>query len=187
MLGFGQVWSSNLPASHSPGAAPPVVTTWTPCPPRLGFQKVACPFCEPNTWYKISNYRHQILSPRRSETASPSLLRHFIFTGKAWPNVGHVLLCLSHAFYLFSTRQTHNKASFAGWPGNQFSTLYVRNAPAGPMGCTKCPKGISQVLAEQLWRSSTKALQFQRELRSLDFSSVSGSSLGLQTPSPQCV
>ena len=109
MLGFGQVWSSNLPASHSPGAAPPVVNTPTPCPPRLGFQKAACPFCEPNTWYKISNYRHQILSPRRSETASHSLLRLFIFTGKPWPNVGHILLCLIHAFYLFSTRLTHNK------------------------------------------------------------------------------
>lgn len=127
MLGVSQVWPQTSPGAIPWGSPKPSGSTVTPCPQMSGFQKVACPFCKSNTWNEIANYRHQILSPRRSENASNSLLRSFIFIEKPLPNIGHISLCLTHAFYLFSTRQTHN-ASFAGWSGIHLQgCLYIKH------------------------------------------------------------
>lgn len=104
MLDLSQVWASNSPQVTPLGQRRASSEHSDPSLQTSGFQKVACPFCESNTWYKISNYRHQILSPWRSETASHSLLRPFIFIGKLLPNIGHISLPPIHAFYLFWTR-----------------------------------------------------------------------------------
>lgn len=139
MLGVSWVWSSNLPMSYSPGAASNQQRAqWLPvCPQMSGFQKVACQFCESNTWYKISNYRHQILSARSSETASHSFYFHWKALAEHWPHFTRSDPC---SCYLLSARQTHY-ASLAGWPGNPFPGLLIaRNALAGPTRCASAPE-----------------------------------------------
>lgn len=120
--------------------------TVTPCPRQSGFQNIPCPVCESNTRYKISNYRHSILSPRRSEASNTSSLPDLFFCLES--------PCQTATFHSVRSRR------FICSPPDQRKMLHVPavqaihfqylcvHTPTIPACCLKRPRGISQVLAK---------------------------------------
>lgn len=120
--------------------------TVTPCPRQSGFQNIPCPVCESNTRYKISNYRHSILSPRRSEASNASSLPDLFFCLES-PCQTATFHSVRSRRFICSPPDERKMLHVLAVQAIHFQYLHV-HTPTIPACCLKRPRGISQVLAK---------------------------------------
>lgn len=147
--------------------------TVTPCPRQSGFQNIPCPVCESNTRYKISNYRHSILSPRRSEASNASSLPDLFFCLES-PCQTATFHSVRSRRFICSPPDERKMLHVLAVQAIHFQYLRV-HTPTIPACCLKRPRGISQVLAKPpRCFSNKKPLQFQRVLGQREFRRIRG-------------